>query len=120
MGDGESAKRAKLEVLHTVRCLGCGTASPGIPGGVTRRNEADAAEEVVLCGPDAHLEAFPLEGAHGCVREARLELDAPAGSVEARPRHGLARRQPFVEHAGGDLDQRAAKTRPTGRADREL
>jgi hypothetical protein len=44
MGDGESAKNApELEVLHTVRCLGCGavyskpsrggtvTANPGCP-----------------------------------------------------------------------------------------
>src|SRR5439155_25465607 len=106
--------------LPPLRHLRCGTASPRIPGGVIRRNEADTAEEVVLRGPDAHFEPLVLEGADACVREAGLELHAPACSVQAWARHGVTRRQPFVEHPRGDLDQRAPKARPSGRADRKL
>ena len=75
---------------------------------------------MVLGGPDAYFEALVLEGADGGVREAGLELHAPACSVQAWARHDVARREPFVEHPCCDLDQRASKARSTGGADRQL
>ena len=74
----------------------------------------------MLRRPDAHFEALLLEGAECHVREARLELHTALGSVQPRPPHCFTGRQAFVEHAGGDLDQRPAKPGSAGCADREL
>src|SRR5712675_1232441 len=76
----------------------CGTASPRIPSSVIRRNEADPAEEVVLRGPDADLEALLREGRDGCLGKAGLELNPTAGCVQPPARNRLAGRETFVEH----------------------
>ena len=105
-GPDRAHSRPTVDVLHTVRCLACravyskparggtvtsnpgcpecgyvgccGTASTRIAGGVVRRDEADAAEEVMLRRPDAHREAFPFERGDGRLGEAGLELNATA------------------------------------------
>ena len=162
MGDRESSKQApKLEVLQTVRCLGCGavyskparggtvTVNPGCPdcgylgwldhlvgyrtcaAAPLRRGSPAASLGVTrltppkkwCCAGQTRTSSLltAREAPTVCVREARLELHAPAGGVEARarPPASLAGK-PSSRTPASDLDQRAAKTRPAGRADREL
>src|SRR6185312_10292002 len=93
------------------------TAAPRVTGCAGGRQQADAAEVVMLRGPAAHLDSRALELSECLLVDAGLGIDDRPCAVEPRPFDRGYRVEPLVENAGGDADECGPEARSAGRAD---
>ncbi len=93
------------------------TAAPRVTGSTGGRQQADAAEVVMLRRPAAYLDSGALELASACSSTPGSALTTcPARWNRGRTiaSTGL---ELFVQDSGGDADERGPEPRPAGRAD---
>src|SRR6266545_7433936 len=88
--------------------------APGIAGGVRARDDAHAAEIVVLRGPAADTPAVFLQGDEGRLVDSRLRVERRSGRMEAGSRDRFRGCEPLVHDPGDDAEERGSEPRSPG------